>query len=735
MILAVSISHKCITSSILLISFSAPGVDNPHPPPCVRCRRESKVCHFSETRRKARSGNGYDDETADEDAHRDKRRSAAPSESLLHAASINATATLADSSPYQIHTSPGQRWSSLGRPRRGSSLNSGTTDAQADPRASYPSFVRNIPYTRESHSGQHMMNKTAADLLSPAISNSHDALHLLSEAAGRSEDLQRQLYGNLPRQRSPSTTFTATPGSSTGQAGAPGATGQPAAADPQHTQRDQPGDADTSPEEQDITNALKSWARLRFVRAGWFSEQEAMDYVIYYYKYLQPLTPIVIPDFSTPSTHLTLLTEEPILTVTILTIASRYMKLSGPGAYSRAYSIHEKLWSYLHGMIERLLWGQEQFGGGNTALGNIGIRDLNNLNTITWKGTLRSLGTVEALLLLTDWHPRALHFPPGDDENTLLDMDPHEVRENEANQPKIGRPSENRMAFANWLEPAWRSDRMCWMLLGTAQALAFELGVFDKKHGSRSGRNAGDSHAHCIRKRRCRKLILVYVTQNSGRLGIESMLPLEEWKDSLMATCDHAPYTMTKHDIAVENMVSCWADIADVMAKTNNWLFPSKNYTRELVKSGRYREEIDHFNPVLEWYLDKTESLTLSPHMKHILVIEFEYTKLYVNSLALQAVVEKWTHISNENEASENVDTPGAKGVGAAAAGSGAVPFSVLMELYRGNEKYIREVADASRRILTTVVDGLVPGDFLKHCPVRTYFRILSGMIFLLKVS
>lgn len=57
------------------------------------------------------------------------------------------------------------------------------------------------------------------------------------------------------------------------------------------------------------------------------------------------------------------------------------------------------------------------------------------------------------------------------------------------------------------------------------------------------------------------------------------------------------------------------------------------------------------------------------------------------------------------------------------------------MELYRVNEQYIQEVVDASRRILQTVLEGLVPGGRLKHAPIRTFFRILSGMIFILKVS
>lgn len=65
---------------------------------------------------------------------------------------------------------------------------------------------------------------------------------------------------------------------------------------------------------------------------------------------------------------------------------------------------------------------------------------------------------------------------------------------------------------------------------------------------------------------------------------------------------------------------------------------------------------------------------------------------------------------------------------------SGTGSYNLLMELYRVNEPFIQEVVDASRKILTTVLEGLVPGDHLKHAPVRTCFRILSGMIFILKV-
>jgi hypothetical protein len=60
--------------------------------------------------------------------------------------------------------------------------------------------------------------------------------------------------------------------------------------------------------------------------------------------------------------------------------------------------------------------------------------------------------------------------------------------------------------------------------------------------------------------------------------------------------------------------------------------------------------------------------------------------------------------------------------------------FQTLNELYRVNEHYIQEVIDSSRKILQTVLDGLVPEGRLRHAPIRTFFRILSGMIFILKV-
>ena len=197
-----------------------------------------------------------------------------------------------------------------------------------------------------------------------------------------------------------------------------------------------------------------------------------------YYDYLSPLTPISPPTFQDPATHHTLLTEEPILTVTLLTIATRYRQIPGAGGHCRSHAIHEELWTYLRGMIERCLWGQEAFGGGFTGTS---IETPENQTSSTApsrglrKGSLRTLGTIESLMILTEWHPRALHFPPADATDELM-LPSYEGPDNYSTDDDTG----NRLPggvggkrIEGWLEPAWRSDRMCWMLLSTAMGLSY----------------------------------------------------------------------------------------------------------------------------------------------------------------------------------------------------------------------------------------------------------------------
>lgn len=452
-----------------------------------------------------------------------------------------------------------------------------------------------------------------------------------------------------------------------------------------------------------------------------------------YYEHLAPMTPVVIHNYRPLSMHTSLVIDEPILAVTILTIASRYMQLSGPGATIRAYQIHDVLWNNLRGMVQRLVWGQEQFGGGFCGGGAVKTHE-SRTGQITWKGSLRTLGTIEALLLLTDWHPRALHFPPGDNENRLLDADFPLTNDNATPvSGSLETREDGKVAFSSWLEPAWRSDRMSWMLLGAAVTLSFELGVFDKEHY-----NCKDHHgpeSECARKQRVRRMVLVYVSQTSGRLGFTPMLSFEKWQaDPVFEKTNR----IHRHGSAdpTELMQECWMGIAGLMYKANEEIFLTKQYTRDLTSNGQYIDAIARFKPMLQDWKANFERVgkQFDPVMQHLLSMEYDYARLYINSLGLQKVVESWINISNEAASSANNLSNASHGIGVASAGSGGVTFSLLLEIWRPNKEYIDEVSDAARNILITVRDGLVPGGHLTHASVRSYFRILSGLMFTLKV-
>lgn len=480
-----------------------------------------------------------------------------------------------------------------------------------------------------------------------------------------------------------------------------------------------------------------------------------------YYKYLSPLTPISPPTFQDSATHLTLLTEEPILAVTLLTIASRYRKLPGTGGLCRANAIHEQLWTYLRGMIERVIWGQEAFGGGFCGSG---ADESQTSSTAPWrglrKGSLRTLGTIESLMILTEWHPRALHFPPAEAIDELM------IPVYEATAP-AGADGNTHPAISmggrrveSWLEPAWRSDRMCWMLLNAAMGLSYELGVFDNidelLDSEAISRPEYLEETYRLRADRIKRLILIYLSQLAGRLGWTNMVPESLRKTTTMqrrrptssavegttpgttVSSVSAPFNYIPNLELDDAIIHCWAGISNAMHIGNERLFGSRKHTTEIITTGRYVELLKEFQPMLQDWWIQFERYQLPPYIRHILTIEYEYVRIYVNSLSLQAVVERCANIASgqtgaaPNNAASSVPTvnqlsPKTQDI------YGKMPIGNIGGVSAADQEYIREVMEGSRNLLRTVVEGLLPDDYLKHAPVRTYFRIISGAMFLLK--
>lgn len=92
-----------------------------------------------------------------------------------------------------------------------------------------------------------------------------------------------------------------------------------------------------------------------------------------------------------------------------------------------------------------------------------------------------------------------------------------------------------------------------------------------------------------------------------------------------------------------------------------------------------------------------------------MLLVEWEYIRLYINSLALQAVAERQsTH----------------------AVGFDGQPVRVSEE----DAIYIEHVVDASKSILTYMIYEFAPKGYLRCSPVKVFLRIISAAVFLVKV-
>ena len=244
-------------------------------------------------------------------------------------------------------------------------------------------------------------------------------------------------------------------------------------------------------------------------------------------------------------------------------------------------------------------------------------------------------------------------------------------------------------------------------------------GVFgDYNRGFRTLRPPGPSSSPSSydveRGDRIERLLYVFINSACGRFGFPPMydghdedLDLRGIHARVMAR----PYSQNSIDTVQE----AWSDITLIMKACNAHLFISRDHTEALIQNGGYMTFLDQLQHLTNSFSRKLESAGLPRYALIILSIDLEYIRLYIFSLALQAVLGHWT---------TNV-APGTEE---------QMSNTAFPELYRRNEAYITEVVKAARNLLKLVVDGLLPGDYLKHAPVRTYFRILSGAMFLLKV-
>lgn len=212
-------------------------------------------------------------------------------------------------------------------------------------------------------------------------------------------------------------------------------------------------------------------------------------------------------------------------------ISSRYHSLSLSRSASRSYFVHDCLWRDLEHRIHRLAFGSDIDPG------------------------LRTPGCVRALLLLTEWHPRALQFPVN---STLY------VSQDTPTGSHIrsrGRATPGTCEETRWREevfdPAKRADRMSWMMLGMANSLSHELEVQNETDTSLLYDSA-------VERQRIRRLLCLHVNQLALTLGCNSFLPFE----GANITLDTSTFDLI--DFEGEKEISLWLDLTSLskMAKS-----------------------------------------------------------------------------------------------------------------------------------------------------------------------
>lgn len=176
---------------------------------------------------------------------------------------------------------------------------------------------------------------------------------------------------------------------------------------------------------------------------GILQEDEAKMLINYFFSTMHPFFPHIPTFLHSPS----VLAGYPILLCAILTIALRYHLLESGGASKsgvpRNIEVHDRLWLYVQRLISQTVWAE---------------------------ASTRSIGTIFAFLLFTEWNPRAIHWRWSDYANRA-----EEGRSDTSGDGDDG-AGEHNLAGLGALR---RSYRMAWMLIGSAVRLAQDMGFME----------------------------------------------------------------------------------------------------------------------------------------------------------------------------------------------------------------------------------------------------------------
>ena len=159
------------------------------------------------------------------------------------------------------------------------------------------------------------------------------------------------------------------------------------------------------------------------------------------------------------------------------------------------------------------------------------------------------------------------------------------------------------------------------MLLGNALTLGHELDLFEPEDAAADteapngpclpvSAAISSSNFLVLRRNRLKRLLFIYISQLASRLGCAfPKTPFHQVITACMCRPANAMLDDKWHD-----HIDLWIDLSRLVRSSSEFLFPSKSVTKELVRSGRYSEYLNHFRPLLrKWREQYSETSSMTP--------------------------------------------------------------------------------------------------------------------------
>jgi hypothetical protein len=372
------------------------------------------------------------------------------------------------------------------------------------------------------------------------------------------------------------------------------------------------------------------------------------------------------------------MSNEPLLCAVILMISSRYNTIPGSNSLSHAFHVHACIWRYCQKMVTALIFGQSRVALGSET----------------------SYGTIMALLLLCEWHPRAFHFSPDADGLGGFAI------------PALSGDSEQeeQTEHERWLsqvhEAVQCSDRMSTMLVGCSLTLAHELHVFDdadERNDDSIFPVVSPQQAHV------RHLIYLYTHLLADKPSFTSLLP--DKVSQLLAENRRAEDASDR----THSITKAWLELSDLWRSFQEMAPTTKATASGSTRTRKCLSLVDHFTSLLTQWSDRhVHGTDMTHRLQKILAIEYNYAQVRCNSFGMQVQVERM-------QSSGQIATPGLASDSSSMDTSPAVATT-----------YAENVTTHCCALLSIIVD-MHTDQALRYAPVRVFMRTVAASVLLLK--